>query len=206
MPTPTNALLNVRVGDTTVPYKTEPGCKVCASGQHRLGIESRIAAGEVYSAIVRALPADLGLTPRNLADHYRNGHTGAQHAAVRLVTARKAESTSRAVESLTEAVAGNLGFAHAVVGRVQQRMARGDVEPEVRDALAALRLIAQAEMAAGERHTADEFITVMLILIEMAREIMTPAQWDTWTDGLAANPLLRDLMAQHEPPGSVWAS
>lgn len=199
------ALLNVEVNGTRVPYRSAPNCKVCTSGSHRLGIETRIAQGEVYSAIVRSLPAGLGLTPRNLSDHFRLDHMGAQTAALRLVATRQAEKVARPVARLTEAVADDLGFAHVVVEQVKEKIARGEVEPTVRDGLAALRLIAQVESQAGDRHTAHEFVTVMMHLIEMARDIMTPQQWDKWTDRVATNPILRDLMAQHHPPGSVWA-
>ena len=189
-----NALSEVRVGATVVNYRTEPSCRVCSSPL-RLDVETKLAQGQTPWSIEQALP-DAGLTKRNVADHWRHDHVGAQTAAVRRVAQSHAEAVAKPVERLAEAVAGHLGFAHSVVDRVAERMKSGDIEPEVRDAIAAARLIQQVEAAAVQQTDIGEFIDAMVAMSEIIRDMLTYDDFLVFGQRLSAHPVLRGLQAR----------
>ena len=204
MPPAANALSQVRVGATVVNYRTEPSCKVCSS-PYRLDVETKLAQGQTPWSIEQALP-DAGLTKRNVADHWRHDHIGAQTLAVRQVAHAHAEAVAKPAAALTEATAGHLGFAHSVMDRVAERMKAGQVEPEVRDAIAAARLIQQVEAAAVQQSGIEDYVDAMVAMSEIIRDMLSYEDFLLFGGRLAAHPVLRDLQAREaqrdaEAPG-----
>lgn len=193
--TPLNgSLVNVQFGGKEYPYKQEARCKVCSSPQRRRA-EEMLAAGRTYGAITRTLP-DAGFDNRNLADHIRAQHLPLDAPAVRLVAQQEAASIAEVIEPAVKAKAAHLSLAHAVVARVAQRLTAGDIEPDVRDALAAARLIAQVEVET--QFDAEQWTTAMLRLVDAVRQVATPEQFDAIGEVLARDPLLQEIARLEE--------
>src|SRR5262245_38488881 len=134
-----DSLASVEVGDREYPMVTESRCKTCAHPL-RLEIEKALAEGNVYSRILREIVPDGSLTERNLRDHLANQHMPVAAKAVRQVIAEQTEQALTALTPMVENLVGHLAFAQQVVDRVQQRLAAGEIEPSIRDGIAAAKL------------------------------------------------------------------
>src|SRR5664279_1976786 len=154
-------LVTVEMEGVTSQLSSVPQCHVCSS-RYRDDVESHLASGRTYKAIAALLPSDADLTPRNLRDHYANGHLDLDAPAVQRASHWQEQALQVAREPLVAAKAAHLGFAHAVLGRVAERLDSGDVEPDIRDGLAAARLVAQTEEAAGQQAKIDDYVTAMV--------------------------------------------
>jgi hypothetical protein len=192
-------LISVEMDGVTSPLPSVPQCYVCSS-RYRDDVERHLAAGRTYKAIAALLPSDADLTPRNLRDHYANGHLDLDAPAVQRASRQQEQDLQTAREPLVQAKAAHLSFAHAVLGRVAQRLDSGDVEPEIRDGIAAARLLAQTEEAAGQQAKIDDYVTAMVTLIDTVREHVTAETFTIIGRVLARDPIIRDLAdGPHEP-------
>jgi hypothetical protein len=74
-------LVTVEMDGITSPLLSVPQCYVCSS-RYRDDVERHLAEGRTYRAIAAVLPPDADLSPRNLRDHYANGHLDLDAPAV----------------------------------------------------------------------------------------------------------------------------
>jgi len=190
-----SSLVNIRVGDTAVPLKSVPQCRVCGSSR-RFSVEKGLAEGRTYRAIVRSLPDDAGLSEDNVRSHYSAGHMPIQHAAVQEVAARQGEELGSAFEPAVSALADHLTLATQVVARVRERLTSGEEQPTVRDGLAAIRLLAETEGIAAQQRGVGDYETAMITLVEVVRESVSPETYAEIGERLSQDPVIRSL-GQH---------
>jgi hypothetical protein len=176
----------------TSPLSSVPQCFVCSS-KYRDEVERHLAAGRTYRAIAALLPSDADLTPRNLRDHLANGHLDLDAPAVQRASRQQEQDLQATREPLVQAKAAHLSFAHAVLGRVAQRLDSGEVQPEIRDGIAAARLIAATEAAAGERNGIEDYVSAMVALMEVVKEIVPAPTFVEIGRSLARHPILKEL-------------
>jgi hypothetical protein len=185
-----------------VPLVSVPRCVVCSS-PHREQVEQMLFGGRSPHAIVLSLPDQSGISQRNIGDHYRNGHTGAQALAAaqsrtqgEAVTGQPVTIT-RAVEAVVEPLAAHLSLAGAIVAKVGQRLAAGDLEPDVRDGIAAAKLLAQVEVASGGSTPSNaEWEQTYWVLLDTAKAIMDPEQWTEFSIMVGDDPYVLELRAK----------
>ena len=185
-------LVTVEMDVIASPLSSVPQCYVCAS-KYRDEVESHLAAGRTYKAIAAILPPDADLSPRNARDHYANGHLDLDAPAVQRASRQQEQELLAVREPLVQAKAAHLSFAHAVLGRVAQRLDSGEVQPEIRDGIAAARLLAQTEEAAGQQAKIDDYVTAMGALIDTVREHVSDETFTKIGRALARDPIIRDL-------------
>jgi len=142
------SLVTVDVGGQSYPYKTEPPCHVCTDN-NRLENETALAQGRSYKRIVELFADSDAVTPRSLQGHLENGHMPVRAAAVQAVARARSAELTEALEPVIQETAIELAFAHAVLDRVRARVQAAEVEPTVRDGLAAAKLIADSGKAAA---------------------------------------------------------
>jgi len=119
---------------------------------------------------------------------------------VQRASRQQEQELQAAREPLVQAKADHLSFAHAVLGRVAQRLDSGDVQPEIRDGIAAAKLIAAIEAAAGERNGIEDYVSAMVALIDTVREYVSDETFTNIGRALARDPIIRDLAdGPHEP-------
>lgn len=169
-----NLLAQVEVAGQRIDYRQEPRCLTCRSG-HRQSVEAMIAMGRTWRGIARALPADAGLSEDNIRQHYSRGHMPLQAAVVQQAAEDRRLEISAAAEGQVEQRARHTRLAHAVLDRVLFRLASGDIEPEVRDGMAAARFLATLEPSeAGQ----GEYVAAFESLILAARSVLPAGQFD----------------------------
>lgn len=168
------SLASITVGEHAYPYKVEPRCRACSS-PGRLAMEKALVRGWTYERIVEEHGTG-GVSARSLRNHVSQGHVPIHAPAVRKAVEEHSQSVSAALAPAIEATAANLSFAHAVVERVRRRLDDGEIEPTVRDGLAAARLIADSD-AGSDPAAVEEWQDQLIATLEMVREIMSPEQF-----------------------------
>jgi hypothetical protein len=186
------SLVTVEMDGVSATLSSVPQCRTCSS-KYRDQVERHLGEGRTYMAIAALLPPDADLTSRNLRDHYANGHVDLDAPAVQRAAQQQGQALEAAREPLVAAKAAHLGFAHAVLARVAERLDSGEVEPEIKDGLAAAKLIAATEAAAGDRNQIDDYVTAMVALIDVVREVVPAHTFVEIGQALSRNPILKEL-------------
>jgi hypothetical protein len=176
------SLASVEIGGDSFPYRTEPRCHVCASPR-RLDIERALVKGLTYERIADDFGEHDGINARGVLAHVKRGHVPVNAPAVRAVAKARSEEVSQAIAPLIRGAAANLSFAHAVVDSVRIRLASGEIQPNVRDGLAATRLIIECEAGSGPVDV-NEWKTQYIVIFETVQDIMSPAQFAEMGDRL----------------------
>jgi hypothetical protein len=170
------SLASIDVGGQSFPYRIESRCHVCCSSR-RLDVERAIAKGVPYQRIGEMFGEPDGINARGVKAHVKRGHMPINAPAVLAVAKARSDEVSEVISPLIQSATSNLGFAHAVVDRVRVRLESGEVQPNVRDGLAAMRLIVECEAASGPADVA-EWQTEFIALFDAVKAIMTPVQFD----------------------------
>jgi hypothetical protein len=115
---------------------------------------------------------------------------------------QQATEQGEVLELAAAKVVDYLGFAQLIVGRVNEKVATGELEPDVRDALRATELLARFDP--GPSMDEGAYLEGFMIFHEIAKEIMTPEQSEEFGRRLAADATLQALAHRwdelHAPP------
>lgn len=194
------SVITYKIGGREYPLITNRNCKVCMS-PYRFDIEDYIVKGRVYRKIVEALPEDSGLTVANVKNHYYNNHMPLDVSTTRAITERRAQRVGKSIEEGVESLIDGMTLAETVVQKTFERIASGEIKPDLADGLRAATLLAQ--MGEYEQSGVDQhaIIEAFIIYHESAQEFMTPEQFEAFGDALESNPVLRSLAARFDGTG-----
>lgn len=201
-----SSVIAYRLGGRDYPLRTVAQCKVCSS-PHRFEIEKELAAGRVYKRIVESLlieDPDCDLSPKNLSDHYRNGHMPLEVEASRRIVEKRAEQRGLDVAAGVDNLVDGVTLAETVVQKTFEAIQRGEIKPDMKDGLAAARLLetfAPAETGAD----AATYAQVFMVYHETAQMLMTAGQFEEFGRRLADNPTLKALIARYSEGTQIEA-
>lgn len=191
------SIISYRVGGREYPMKTNRQCKVCMS-PHRFDIEEEIVSGRTYRKIVDHLPEGHDLTTRNIKDHYYNGHMPMAISATREIVERRAQQVGKRIEDSVESLIDGMTLAQTVIQKTFESIARGEQTPDIREGLAAAKLLA----ALGEYDEGGMDMSAIteafMVYHEHAQEFMNPEQFERFGQALSANPVLKALASRYE--------
>ena len=191
-------LITIDLEGVSAPLTSVPQCYVCAS-RYRDDVERHLASGRTYKAIAALLPPDADLSPRNIGDHLQNGHLDIDAAAVQRASRQQEHALQTAREPLVAAKSAHVSFAYGVLARVAERLHSGELEPDIKDGLAAAKLIAAMESAAGDRDQIEDYVTAMVALIDVVREVAPAQMFVEIGQSLARHPILEALARDRAP-------
>ena len=198
MPAQSNSgLAAVRIAGRDYPVVNERTCRTCQSPL-RAEAERQMVQGRTWAAIARDLPPEAGLSPRNLADHFRHGHLPVAEPAIQQLAEQDADQRGQDLKPAIDAVADYLDFARRVVGRVSRLVETGQAEPRVSDALRAAELLARFDPDPGPQLDVETFTAAFIEYFEAAEDIMSPEQFRTFGHQLRENATLARLEAAYE--------
>jgi len=199
-----SSVITYRMGGRDYPLRTVAQCKVCSS-PHRFEIEKEIASGRVYQRIIDSLlleDPDHDLSVQNLRTHYRQQHMPLDIEAGRRILERRAEQRGLDVAAGVDTLVDGVALAETVVQKTYEALARGELKPDLREGLAAARLLetfAPAESGAD----AAVYAQVFMVYHEIAQMLMTPGQFEEFGRRLADNPTLRALIHRYSEAHST---
>lgn len=211
-PIPLNrSLVQVRVGGRTYDAIREPTCHTCTHPA-RHEIEELITQGYSYRGVAATysevdwqdsdgkvfhLPK---LNFQSIFYHFKNGHMPATAEAMRRIVERRAEKIGAAqYEKQIEQIVDQHIFAEQVLVRTQERLAKGEIEPEVRDGMAAAKFLQEVEAQTQQGLDAEAWAAAMQRYFELAQQMMPPDMWQHFTQTLSRDPILRSIAARSNP-------
>ena len=184
------------MGDMTLPRPDIGQCHCCRSPE-RDRLDEMLLTGRSPWAVEQELSGS-GLTSRNIREHWSRGHVPIPwKAASDRAKVEAPPSLAAAVTAIVQPLSAHLGLASSIVSDVSRRVASGDLQPTVRDGLAAADLLARAEEASPTT-TAEEWQAVIIIMIDSLREAMSYEQWMEFTTRLSKDPRLKAILAMEE--------
>lgn len=205
-PIPINrSMVRVKVGSRSYDAVREPTCMTCTHPA-RHEIEELITQGHTYRSVankyseVEWTDADGSVvtlpkvTTNSVVAHFQRGHMPAQAEAMRRIVERRAESIGAAqFEDQINQIVDHHIFAEQVLHKTQERLIRGEIEPDVKDGMAAAKFLADIEAASHGSLDAEAWSDAMQRYFEVAQAIMPPDMWEHFTKTLATDPILLSI-------------
>jgi len=196
MPAQANAsLARIEVGGRSYPVVTESRCRVCCSDQ-RERIEEETVSGKPWHAVAASLDPGVGISARNVRDHFANGHLPVKASTVQALADRQAHQRGEVVEQAVTVVVDHLDFLKTVVGDVKTQVLTGETRPTVRDAIAASALLAQYEPAPEPAREVYE--RAFGAYHETVADVLTVDQFSVLSQRFADHPVLQQLSEEWE--------
>lgn len=188
------SMITYRMGGRDYPLRSVATCKVCRSPS-RFEIERELVSGRTYATIARAVSdTDPDINPRNIRDHYANGHLPMEQEASRRIIEKRAVMMGRSVEEGVDSIVSGLAVAEVVVQKGFEAIARGELRPDMKDVLMAVKIL--ETFGTGSDGTDESlYVEAYMIFHETASQVMSQEQFADFGRRLNANPSLRRLVA-----------
>lgn len=195
------ALVQVRIGNRTYDAIHNKACHTCTHPARR-EIEEKILQGKSYRSIAELYSgtdftqADGTVTRlpmvswNSIFQHFKNQHLPVEAAVLREVADQRARDIGQHYEEQTARIVDGYSFAQQVLIKTQQDLALGNLRPDVKDGLAAAKLIKEIEESAAGSVDAEAWSQAMTVYFETARLFMPEDMWSRFTTALAGNPIL----------------
>lgn len=209
------SLMQVNIGGRIYDAMSVSQCHTC---QHpaRLDIERKILAGHSYRDVAMQYSEttyeSLGEQKRfprvdwmSIHRHFKGRHLPVEMAALREIADARAREMSEAYTEETARIVDGHTFARQVLHTTQQRLVSGEIQPEVRDGLAAAKLLQEIEAEAIGGIDGEVWISAMTRYFELARQVMPTELWDRFTRALTVDPVLQSLQRRLEQVTTVDA-
>lgn len=199
-------MVSIKIGERVYPAYRSNRCQVCIHPGRSL-IEERLLLNDTYPTIVEFTrdreAADIDglmvpwptLTVQQLTNHFNKGHcpidTQVLHElSDQIMTEMGVDYTDVAPRIVSPIILSKL-----VMARGQERLMRGEIEPTMRETLAAAKLLHDIEVdtTGAERDRLQAYIDALEIYFNTVQRIVTPEQWSQIGSSLAADPVLREI-------------
>lgn len=194
--------LMTRVGGRSYPAKVVLQCKTCTS-PYRTQIENALLKSYGYAAIVRSLPEDANLNERNIMEHFQRGHLPLDESVRRVVIEEDARERGLDIEGFESTLANHITFAKLGVQKVLQKMMDGELEPDISDGIAFANLLLKVEEQAGEGFDTETLTQGFMVYMDALRQVCSDQQVQAVTDAIAANPVMKALLAKQQQAQTV---
>lgn len=207
-------MVQVRIGNRIFDAVHEPSCHTCTHPA-RMFIEERIIQNWSYRRIAQTFSGvDFEIEPgrmeqmphvgyHSIRNHFLRGHMPLQAATLRQLAERRAAQIGSTYEQAAGQFVDQVVLAEAVVTRAYERMASGEIEPEVRDGLQAAKFLQEVNDRTQAGLDAEAWSQAMQIYFETARQFMPDEMWAQFTQSLTANPILRALARRMEQSDDI---
>jgi hypothetical protein len=204
-----NSIVQVKVGNVVKDMVFEPRCKVC-NHPARFSIEEKLLMGYKYSDISRAM-SDLRkqksdgeietwpeLEARNIKNHYQQGHVPLDHEMMAEYSKRRAEELGQDYEEAMVPVVDHIVVQKAVLAKGYEALAKGDITPDVKDTLAASKLLADREKDLANNSSVEEWQEFMTLYFQAVRATVAPEQWQQIVRAIQSHPVMRAMDARRQ--------
>jgi len=214
-----SSMVNIKVGDRTIPAYRSNKCKVCMHPARPL-IEERLLMNDTYPSVaewvsnhdVEEIDGTLvewpPLNVTQLFKHYNNGHCPIDTQVLHELSKQRMDELGLDYEDSVGRVVDHVVAAKLILAKGQERLARGEIAPDVKDTLSAAKLLHDIEggIDAGEQ---SEMIAAwqqaMEVFFVTVQRHVTSTAWQAIGADLSMNPVLREITARIESSDIVDA-
>jgi hypothetical protein len=203
-------MVNIRIGQRVLPAFRSNRCKVCTHPGRPL-IEEQILLNATYPSIVEwvsnheveeidgVLVEWPILTVHQLLNHYNNGHCPLDAKLIHELSEQRMAELGLDYEASSGRIVDHVVAAKLIAALGQERLIKGEIQPDVKDTLAAAKFIADLEAKRGGPE-GDEILIIwqqaMEVFFAVTQRHVSPDQWQAIGADLSSNPVLRELTAK----------
>ncbi len=144
-------------------------CLVCTS-VHFWKLQNGIGGGRMWRNIIQDLPPDAGLTADDLKAHWAAGHGRTDEADVHVALEAASPTVPSTAPSTAARTPADLTLADTIVRQLIRQLAAGEVQPTVRDGLAAAAHLARHADVPDESVFFDAYWT----LLDLVNQLTPP--------------------------------
>lgn len=195
--TPSSAVM-YKVGGKYYPMHTRTNCVVCMHPL-RVEMENGVLKGRSYRAIVMNLNHEKKVKQENLRAHVTNGHLPLEHTMRRAMVEERANEIGASVTESAGYLVDQVTLAREVIQQVYERVASGELVPDLKDAASFAKVLAEAQEMGGPDLDMEALRDGLLAYMDAARSVMTDEQMRQFGNLLATNPLVQRLIGRDEP-------
>jgi hypothetical protein len=124
-----------------------------------------------------------------------------QQTSQRLMIERRAVEMGKSIEEGAESLLDTVSVNSAIIEKGFRRLQDGDLQPNMNDLLAALKLQAQIDAATPSGSVDNEvWMEAMMEYLSIAKKLMPPEMWARFGMELAASPVMKAIQAQMSAP------
>jgi hypothetical protein len=213
------SIVSVTVGSRHLPAVLDNTCPVCTHPARPV-IEERLLYNEPYPAIsawVSGRKAETvdglsitwpPLSAWQIAGHYANDHCPVDTRVLHQLTQQRLSGTEADYDHATERIVDHVVTLAQVAQLGQERLARGEVQPTIKETISAAKAVAAIDLASRAVEQVDhsaQYEQAMEVYFSAAKQVMTGEQWRHFGALLATDPVLRRLSGQDGEPDAVDA-
>lgn len=182
-----------RVGNVAYPMVTVQACHTCTHA-FRVDIENAVIEGYGYEAISRSLPeGSKELSGRRIYEHKSRGHMPIDQLMVRQI--QEARAAQIGLDIMTgSTLIDYITLGLTVVTKTYQKVVRGEIEPDLKDALGFSRLIHQVEVMAGNDIDHEIIYQVLVEWQDMVKLLTDEETYRLIAEGISNSPVLREMI------------
>jgi hypothetical protein len=201
------SLVNITVGSRHLPVVVDNACPVCTHPARPL-IEERLLYNDPYPVIAEWVSGRKAetvdgvtiiwppLSAWQIAGHYANDHCPVDVKVLHQLTKQRLSGTEADYERSTERIVNHVVTLSQIAQVGQQRLARGEVVPTLKETISAAKAVAAIDLAAKQVEQTDhsvQYEAAMEVYFTAAKQVMSPEQWHAFGTLLSTNPILRRL-------------
>lgn len=187
-----------KMGGRLYPMTAQSHCHVCNS-RYRREIEVGIANGHAYAAIQTSIKAGddtFEVSVASMRRHYERGHMPLDTEAVRRKLERRALQRGADLDAGVESLVDGMGLAEAVVQKTFEAIQSGELNPDVKDGLAAATLMERFAPIEASVST-EAYGQAFVVYFDTAQKVMTPGQFEEFGRRLQSDPTLKALIERY---------
>jgi len=185
----------LRVRGREYPLKFSSQCNTCKS-QFRIDIERDLLIGRTVTSILAGLPEHHGLSPRNVYEHLKGGHSLADSV---VMTAIMEEEFTGDILEAHGSIVSYMGLLKNVVRLTGEGIQDGAIKVNIKEGVAAAGILAQLEMAQNQdRDDVAAAAATLRVVLDHCRKVLTPDAFDALIDGVSNDPIYQMVRHEHE--------
>lgn len=208
------SLVMVKIGNREYSMVKSTRCGVCMHPA-RFAIEEKLLQNYGYPAIVRWISEqevrkDNGtiekypeLTRIQIKHHRDNGHLGLNMSMVKEIAERRAKDAGIDIENHMGQYVDHVIARQYILNRGYERLIKGEIEPEVKDVLAASKLMQELEQANRQNASVEQYQSLIMRFWRTTQEIVGPEKFRQIIARLEDDPVVRQFQQQRTIEGET---
>jgi hypothetical protein len=207
-----DSMVQIRIGNREYPAVRSSRCGTCMHPA-RFAIEERMLLNYGYPSIVKWISGNStknedgstvewpDLTVTQIKYHRDQGHCPADSDMMHQLASRRAESMGFDLEKDRGRFVDHVVAQQSVLAIGLEALIKGEIKPEVKDLLAASKLLGDLEAAKQTDTSVEQWQELMVIYFKTVQSIVDQDQWAMIMNKISSNPVVRAMQEKRALEG-----
>jgi hypothetical protein len=199
-----DSIIKIKIGNKEYPVVRSSRCGTCMHPA-RFAIEERLLLNYGYPSIIKWMSGKSTrltdgteeewpvLTKEQLKYHRDQGHCPADSDMIHDLAQRRAQSMGFDLEENRGRFVDHVVAQQSVLAIGVEALLKGEIQPDVKDLLAASKLLADLEAAKNSDSSVEQWQELMVIYFKTVQATVSPEQWRLIMGKIANNPTVKSM-------------